>query len=149
MVWREKMGVIQQERCSGIEERKRLRDIGRKGGFGEKGKTQGGVLYQSRLEKECFEYLENCKVVFEPHKFLPNSSKVSDLFIPEIDLWIELDGIDREKRKKWIGKDYGYWMDKIAQYKAGGLNCKVFKRKQDFIDFIRMESGLIGVESCV
>jgi hypothetical protein len=29
---------------------------------------------------------------------------------------------NREKRKKWLGKDYQYWLDKIKHYKKEGLS---------------------------
>jgi hypothetical protein len=107
------------------EKRKRLRDVGRKGGFGRRGFTKDGTRYESLLEKQCFEYLEKEKIIFEPHKNIPNSSKVSDVYLVEQDLWIEIDGIDREKRKKWLGKDYEYWLDKLEIYKREKLNYKI------------------------
>jgi ribosomal protein L24E len=110
------------ERCSSLEERKRLRDIGRKGGFGKKGYTKGGIRYESTIECQCFEYLENNNILFETHKNIPNSSKVSDVYLPNKELWVEIDGINREKRKKWLGKDYQYWLDKIKHYKKEGLS---------------------------
>ncbi|MBN2837760.1 MAG: hypothetical protein JXM74_03310, partial [Fusobacteriaceae bacterium] len=42
--------------------RNRLRDIGRKGGFGKRGYTKGGIHYQSNLEKKCFELLEDLNI---------------------------------------------------------------------------------------
>lgn len=102
--------------------RKRLRDIGRKGGFGKKGYTDSGTYYESLFEKEAFEYLEEKNIAFEAHKPIPNSSKVSDVYLPGKNLWIELDGIDREKKKEWLGLDYGYWLDKLKLYKD--LNLK-------------------------
>ena len=104
------------------EKRKRLRDIGRKGGFGRRGFTNNGTRYESLLEKQCFEYLEKEKIIFESHKNIPNSSKVSDVYLVEQNLWIEIDGINREKRKKWLGKDYDYWLAKLEIYKREKLN---------------------------
>ena len=128
---RKKLSEKGKIRCSSLEERQRLRNIGRKGGFGAKGKTQGGISYQSRLEKICFEYLENKKVLFTPHKNIPNSSKVSDIYIHHLNLWIEIDGINREKRKDWLGNDYYYWLDKLKIYKEQNLNYIIVYSLED------------------
>lgn len=113
------------ERCSSLKERKRLRDIGRKGGFGKKGYTTNGIRYESTYERDCYEYLENKKINFIPHKNIPNSSKVSDIYLIDKNLWIEIDGINREKKKKYLGKDYQYWLDKLEHYKKEGLEYKI------------------------
>ena len=119
---REKLSKKGKERCDSLEERNRLREIGRKGGFGKKGYTENGQYYQSSFEQKCFEYLEKLNIVFEAHKNLPNSSKISDIYLPKQDLWIELDGIDREKRKKYLGKSYEYWLEKLNLYKSNKLD---------------------------
>ncbi len=122
--------------CSTEESRKRLRDIGRKGGFGNRGVTKGGTRYESNLEKECFEYLEKIKIEFEPHKNLPESSKVSDVYLKDYDLWIEIDGINREKRKEWLGKDYEYWKEKIDIYKEKKIKFDIVYSLQEMINLI-------------
>jgi len=108
-----------------VEKRKRLRDIGRKGGFGNHGITKNGIKFQSNLEKQCFEWLEQNNIKFIAHKHIPNSSKVSDIYIIEKDLWIELDGINREKKKEWLGNDYQYWLDKLKIYEKNNLTYKI------------------------
>jgi hypothetical protein len=123
--YRKKVSMKTKERCSSTEERKRLRDIGRKGGFGKKGITKNGNRYESILEKKCFELLEELEIKFTPHKPIPNSAKISDVYIHKLDLWIEIDGINREKRKSWLGKDYEYWKEKIEIYKRENLNFTV------------------------
>lgn len=123
-------------RCKNPKERERLRDIGRKGGFGKKGYTNDGVYYESLFEKESFEFLELNKVSFQPHKHIPNSSKVSDIFLPDFNLWIELDGINRELRQKWLGKQYKYWIEKLNIYKREKLNVKIFTDLKSFKEFI-------------
>lgn len=130
--YKELVSKIKKEICLNIEERIRLREIGRKGGFGKKGKTNKGIYYQSTFEKEVFEYLDGKNVEYIPHKLIPNSSKISDLFLTEKNLWIELDGIDREKKKKWIGKDYDYWIEKLEIYKKENLNFVVIKSFKEF-----------------
>jgi len=116
------------------EKRKRLRDIGRIGGFGKKGFTNGGIRYESLLEKYCFEYLEEENIIFEPHKNIPNSSKKSDIYLVKQNLWIEIDGINREKRKKWLGNDYVYWLEKLEIYKREKLNYKIVYNLEELKD---------------
>jgi hypothetical protein len=134
--YKEKMSVIVSKRVNNENEKIRLREIGRKGGFGKKGYTSNGVFYQSTFERKVFEFLDSKNVFFEPHKNIPNSTKISDLYIPHLDLWIELDGIDRDKKKKWIGKDYDYWLEKIEIYKNQKLNFKVIKTFNEFLNNI-------------
>jgi len=125
-----------KNRCKNINERIRLKEIGRFGGFGTKGYTIGGTYFESNFEKKCFEFLENKKVPFVPHKQIPNSSKVSDLYLPNEDLWIELDGINREQRKKWLGKNYQNWTEKIELYEKEKLNMKIYVDFKSFSEDI-------------
>lgn len=125
-----------KKRCIDINERNRMRDIGRKGGFGKKGTTKGGTRYDSNLEKICFEYLESKNVKFEAHKNIPNSSKISDMYLTEHDIWVELDGINREKRKDWLGKDYEYWLEKINLYKRESLDMRIAYNLEDLIKIV-------------
>jgi hypothetical protein len=121
----EKISKSLKKHCENIDNRKRLRDIGRKGGYGTKGYTERGTYYQSNFEKQCFEWLEKNKINFEAHKEIPNSSKISDIYLPHKDLWIELDGINREQKKKYIGKSYDYWLQKLQIYEEQKLNYKI------------------------
>ena len=114
-----------KKRCNSLEERNRMREIGRKGGFGKKGITKNGTRYESGLEKICFEYLEDLAIKFQPHKQITGSSKVCDVYINDFDLWIEIDGINREKRKKWLGKQYEYWKNKLEIYEEKKLDYSI------------------------
>lgn len=125
-----------RERCSNIEYRENLAIFGRKGGFGKKGYTKSGIWYQSSIEEKCFEYLELKNIKFETHKKIPNSSKISDIYLFDKNLWIEIDGIDREKRKKWLGEDYKYWIEKLEIYKKEKLNLIIVKSYEDFIKYL-------------
>jgi hypothetical protein len=136
-VYKKKVSDKQKLRCESLDERVRLKEIGRKGGFGLKGYTVNGVYYQSTFEKNVFELLDLKCISFEPHKPIPHSSKVSDLYLPSTDLWIELDGIDREKKKQWIGKDYDYWLEKLRLYKEMGLSMCIFKKYKEFEEYIK------------
>lgn len=133
----EKISIIAKKNNSFIKARERLRNIGRKGGFGKKGFTKKGTRYDSILEKECFEWLENNNILFESHKFIPNSSKISDIFIIDTNLWIELDGINREKRKEWLKNDYKYWLDKLKIYEEQKLKYKIFYKFDEFVEYMK------------
>lgn len=125
-----------QEFYSDKENRDRLKDIGRMGGFGTKGITLGGTRFESLIEKSCYEYLEDNQIEFEAHKPIPNSSKISDIYLLDLDKWIEIDGINREAKKKWIGKDYDYWIDKLNHYKSEELNYEVIYNLSRLINIL-------------
>lgn len=122
---RSRMSASAKQRCSALDERVRLKKIGRFGGFGKKGKTRSGIRYESKLELACFELLESLGIEFIPHRRLPDSARSSDLYIPKLDLWIELDGINREAKKQYLGPNYQRWLQKLQEYKEKKLRCKV------------------------
>ena len=118
--------------CKNIDERKRMSDIGRKGGFGTKGILESGIRYDSLVEKTCFEILEKFNIRFEPHKKIPNSSKISDVYLNDVDVWVEIDGIDREYRKEWLDKNYISWRQKLKEYEEKGLTVVVVLNVSEF-----------------
>lgn len=128
----------QAKRFEKLEERIKMRDIGLKGGwsFGKTGYTNKGNYHQSTFEKQSFELLEEHLISFVPHKFLPNSSKISDIFLSDFNLWVELDGMNREKIKNKLHKNYQYWLEKLDIYKEEGLDYKIFKNFEEFKSFI-------------
>lgn len=125
-------------RCQDPVEKQRLKKIGRYGGFGTKGYTSGGIYYQSMLEKKCFEILESKKIIFEPHKQLPNSVKESDIYLPNENYWIELDGINREKQKKYLGKNYINWQNKLDEYRQNNLKLIIIYTVSEFEEYINL-----------
>ena len=133
---RKKQSLIKKELMEEPEQKNRLRDIGRKGGFGKKGYTEKGTRYDSLFEKEFFEYLEKENINFIPHKNIPNSSKISDAYLVDTDTWIELDGIDRESKKDWIGKNYDNWIEKLKIYKEQNLNLIVIKKGDNYSSMV-------------
>ena len=139
--YKKTMSIVNKKRCENVNERLRLKEIGRKGGFGKKGYTNRGVYYESNFEKSVFEYLDKMNIIYEAHKHLPNSSKVSDLYIKIINIWIELDGINREKRKIWLGQDYIYWLNKLKIYEENNLNYKIFYNLNQIKEFINKNIG--------
>lgn len=128
----EQMSKARKLICSSIDERNRLKEIGRLGGFGTKGYTLKGNYYQSKLEKICFEYLEINNIKFNPHKNLPNDARETDIYLENENIWIELDGINREKRKEFLGKNYNKWKDKIEYYKLCNLNYYIIYTFDEF-----------------
>lgn len=115
-----------------------MRDIGRLGGFGIRCETKTGVKCDSLFEQKAFEILERAGVVFIPHKQLPTSSKVSDAYLPVGNLWLEFDGINREKRyPDKLSKPRKYWDAKLAEYKRLGLEVKIFTSHLDIENFLK------------
>ena len=51
-------------------------------------------------------------------------------------MWIELDGIDREKRKNYAVAQYKRWTDKLNIYKKKNLNLKIIKNFEEFKIFV-------------
>lgn len=131
-----KMSIKSKDRCSSLEEKERMKLIGRKGGYGKKGYTTSGIYYQSTLEEKCFNLLTSRNIKFEAHKNLPISAKETDIYLTDKDIWIELDGIDREYRKKYLGDNYQRWLDKIAEYKDKNLKMLIFKKFAEFENYI-------------
>lgn len=134
--YRRVSSISQKKRFSSLKGRNFLKEIGRKGGFGKKGYTKKGNYFSSSFEDKAFSYLENLNINFETHKSLPFSSKESDIYLKESDIWIELDGINREKKKEWLKRDYEYWVEKLKQYKEKELNLKIFYKFEEFKYFI-------------
>lgn len=132
------MSIVNKKNASSLKERKRLGEIGRKGGFGKKGYTKVGIYFQSSLEEKCFNFLEDKNIRFDPHKYLPNSSRLSDIYLVDKDIWIELDGIDRDRVKNYesFKKSYEKWLDKIELYKENKLNFYVVKKYEEFVELI-------------
>ena len=138
---------IIKDRCKNIDEKKRLAEIGKKGGFGFKGYTSTNRYYQSSIEKDCYEFLDSSNINFTEHKYLPKSSKISDIYLEDYNIWIEIDGIDREKKKKHIGKYYDLWIEKIEVYKSQSLNFFIVKNineLKDLINKIIWDRGVVG-----
>lgn len=127
-----KLSLNSLKRCSTLEEKERMKKIGRLGGFGKKGYTNNGTYYQSNLEKNCFEFLESINIEYDAHKNIPNDSRETDIFLKDKNIWIELDGINREKKKKYLKKNYDKWIKKIQRYHELELNLKII---YDFIEF--------------
>jgi hypothetical protein len=49
-----KLSIASKKRSESLQEKIRLKEIGRKGGFGQKGYTKLGTRYESKLEKKMF-----------------------------------------------------------------------------------------------
>lgn len=136
--YKEKISKIVTARVASIDERNRLGEIGKKGGFGKKGYTKKGTYFQSALEEKCFCFLEDSNIVFDPHRRIPGSSKISDIYLNDFDIWIELDGMNRDRIKKYplFKKAYEEWINKMKLYEERKLNLYIIKKYEDFIDII-------------
>lgn len=124
--------------ANNLELRTRMREIGRFGGFGTRCKTESGINCDSLFEKRGFEILEFYSIKFIPHKVLPNSSRISDAYLPEFDTWIEIDGINREKR--YTDKTSSGWLQwdgKIKEYNRLNLTVKIFTCHEQIEDFCK------------
>lgn len=128
----DKLRTAAIKRAESPLERARLRDIGRMGGFGMKGFTAGGTRFESRLERNAFAYLENRGIPFEAHKHIPESAKVSDVYLPGVNVWVELDGIDRERKREWLGRDYERWHEKLKLYSDNGMTLVIARSFDEF-----------------
>lgn len=106
--------------------------------LGKYGKTEGGLIYESKFEKEVFEFLEKQSINFKTHVQIPNSRKICDIVIDNI--WIELDGLNRDIFEN--SEKYG-WKDKIEIYerlKDSGIirDFIIFKDSNSFIKWYNM-----------
>jgi hypothetical protein len=119
-----------------LQSRLRMRDIGRKGGFGNRCITQSGIKCDSQFERKAFELLEHFGINFEPHRALPESARLCDAFLPDHNIWIEMDGIHREKLKSLPLAEYPRWISKMEEYRSKNLKVEVFTSIQDLEKFI-------------
>lgn len=107
--------------------------------FGYRGLTENGTYYMSLLEKEVFEFLENNKIEFKHHVKIPESGRNCDILI--LDTWVELDGLDRDKKDE--DSIYG-WRGKLEIFESLKKekkikDYKIFKTAKDFICWISGE----------
>lgn len=143
---RRKLGEKSKKRCESLEVRRFMGLIGmNSSSWGITGYTQTGRYHQSLYEKKCFDFLDENKIEFEEHKYLPDSSRICDIYIKKLDVWIELDGIGRKRRKDFLIKKYGedigdYWQLKINEYESKKLNFKIFTNLNDLKIFIKQNN---------
>lgn len=68
----------------------------------------------------------------------PSKKTIFRFLFPDKELWIELDGINREKKKKWLGKDYDSWIEKLDEYKIKNLNYVILYNFTEFIKYCQI-----------
>lgn len=130
--------TLKEKFSTDVNARDRMRKIGRKGGFGTRCETDSGISCDSMFEKKAFEILEEYKLEFIPHKILPASSRISDAYLPSLNIWLEFDGINREKcytdksSPRWL-----QWEGKLNEYKNKQLNVKVFVSHNEIEKFCK------------
>ena len=139
---RKKIGKKSKERCESLEVRRFMGKIGmNSSSWGFTGYTFTGRFYQSNFEKKCFDFLDQNNIEFEDHKYLPKSSKICDIYISKFDIWIELDGIGRERRQQFLISKYGnhidnYWQSKLKEYEDKKLKFEIFTCLSDLKIYI-------------
>lgn len=104
--------------------------------YGEIGETKGGTIYESRIEKEIFEFLEDNSIDFSPHQQIPESRLISDLVINNN--WIEIDGLGRDNTDQ---PHYEMFQEKLSKYedlKSRGIikDFKVFTSFEQFLNWL-------------
>jgi hypothetical protein len=69
-----------------------------------------GVEYDSASEARIANWLLAHDVTYEPHKHLPSpSTGICDFYLPDVDLWVEYDGLmEVRKDKKLVTKKRFY-----------------------------------------
>jgi hypothetical protein len=60
---------------------------------------------------------------------------------------VELDGINREKRKKWLKENYDYWLEKLKIYESEKLNYKIFYNFNDFKEYIKKSINFVETKA--
>ena len=138
-----KIGEKSRKRCENLEVRIFMGEIGKfNSPWGNSGHTENNRFYQSGFEKKCFDFLEDHNVEFDEHKLLPDSSRISDIYLNKFDIWIELDGLGREAKKEYLISKFGSnfidsWNLKIEEYKYKKLTFEVFTTFNDFKIYIK------------
>ena len=77
-------------------------------------------------------WLEENNIEFIPHKQIPNSSKLTDVYLPLNNLWVEIDGINREKNKKYLSTNYDRWKEKLGIYERENLDLIIVNNFDQF-----------------
>jgi len=72
--------------------------------FGYRGTAPDGHKYSSLHELDFDEWLVERKIKHEIHPRLKPTHRFSDFFLPEYNLYIEIDGMSREDDVDWYGK---------------------------------------------
>jgi len=115
--------------------------------LGKYGQTESGLIYESNFEKEVFEFLEQQSINFKTHVKIPTSRKICDIVIDNI--WIELDGLNRDRLEN--SEKYG-WGNKIDIYnrlkKLGIIkDFIIFKNPDSFKKWFReISNGSLNIE---
>jgi len=105
--------------------------------LGKCGITKNGTYYESTFERDVYSFLEERNIVFEPHKTIPDSSKICDLVID--DIWVELDGLGRSR---FDFESEFSWNGKIEHYK----NLKNLKTIKDYKVFLNTNDFILWID---
>jgi|GEM_PF-6679130 len=94
--------------------------------FGYYGIASDGHKWWSLNEQDVEEWLIARNIKHEPHPRLGKTLKHADQYLPEFDLYIEIDGLSRKTDVDWCGK--------LSLYNTLGLKYKIIKPGTHFID---------------
>lgn len=117
------------ENCRNIYSKKQKHELkfAKKTHFGYYGVASDGHQWWSLNEQDFEEWLIDKNIKHEPHKRIGDSLKRSDQYLPDFDLYVEIDGLSRENDAEWNGK--------LSLYKKCNLNVKIVKTFQNhYID---------------
>jgi hypothetical protein len=85
--------------------------------FGYYGTSSDGHKWDSLNEQDVEEWLIHNNIQHTPHPRLGDTLKRADQYLPEHDLYLEIDGIGRTSDVEWYGK--------LSLYKKLNLNFKI------------------------
>lgn len=87
--------------------------------FGYIGRASDGHRFESLNELDLEEWLINRKIEHIPHYHLGDTNRSSDQYLPDYNVHIEVDGLDRKDDIDWYGK--------LTLYNKMGLTYKIIK----------------------
>jgi hypothetical protein len=126
--WVEKRFLFKKTRCDVCIEKHKIRhrrlhrggeEIYKNGCFGYCGICTDGHKFSSYNEQDVDEWLFHNNVKHIVHPKIENSKRLADQYLPDFDLYIEVDGLDREDDIDWGGK--------ISSYEQRGLKYIIIK----------------------
>ncbi|WP_227133271.1 homing endonuclease associated repeat-containing protein [Halorubellus salinus] len=109
-------------------------DAGKRYGVSCEG-PQGATL-DSRLELAVATALHERDVVYEVHPEVPETNWTSDLYLPEVDLWVEVNGFAAGERPNEADFER-----KLDHYEREGLDCVVVEGAKELVTEIRARQG--------
>ncbi len=96
--------------------------------------ARDGHIYDSSFEVEAANILLDHEIKYEPHKRVCSNRRwTCDFYLPDLDLWLELDGLEDRRRDKDKLKE------KLSYYKNHNYKYYVLTRDQDLISVLDIQ----------